>query len=202
MRLSLVSCAVLLCALPAAGDGDNALLTPPVIRALASIDSLPSKAVLDDALGPAAALGNLMAIARDQTIDLGLELRALRALPEYCPPAPQPCAAGVAVHDALAALVVSLGSAQLTAQDQLRLRAAVEALGATRSALVTDVDLLMTLLPGTGSRDVRTTVVRALGNLCSSAAIDPLSSYYFVEPSPQVKAAIMIALQNLRKCAS
>lgn len=200
MRFGLVSCAVVLCALPAAGD--NALLTPPVIRAIASIDSLPSKAVLDDAFGAQAALGNLLLLARDQTIDLGIELRAIRALPEYCPPAPQPCAAGAAVHDALAGLVVSLAAAQLTPQDLLRLRAAVEALGVTRSALATDVDLLMTVLRGNASRDVRATTVRALGNLCSSAAIDPLSGFYLVETSPQVKAAIMIAVQNLRKCAS
>jgi HEAT repeat protein len=81
----------------------------------------------------------------------------------------------------------------------LRLRAAVEALGATHSGLVTDVNKLLPLLDDP-SRDVRATVVQALRNTCNAQAITPLSMHYQVEPTEQVKLAIYAALRDLRQC--
>jgi len=196
MRLSAISCAVLLCALPA--DGNNALLTPPVIQALTSIDTIPSTVALNDAFGTQP-LDNLLSIALDDTIDLGIELRAIRALPAYCPALPQLCGPGTPVHDALI-LLIDGAAAQGTPHDLLRLRAAVEALGATHSGLADDVDKLMSLLGRSSSRDVRATVVRAIRNVCNSVAISQLGTYFFNEPSRQVQLAITAALQDLGRC--
>ncbi len=194
MTRGLVAGAVLLGTLPATGD--NALLAPPVVTALTSIDSLPSKAALDDAFGAPAALDNLLAVAGDHTVDLGIELRAIRALPAYCP---DPCGPGAPVHDGLIAFIDGFPAAQYTPQDLLRLRAAVEALGATRSKLASDVGELVPLLDH-ASRDVRATVVRALGSLCSNAALGPLNAHYPDERSLQVKYAITAAVQALDQC--
>ena len=197
MRLSAISCAVLLCALPA--DGSNALLTQPVIQALTSIDTIPSTVALNDAFGTQPPLDTLLLIARDPTIDLGIGLRAIRALPAYCPAQPQPCGPGTPVHDALI-LLIDGSAAQGTPHDLLRLRAAVEALGATHSGLAGDVDKLMSLLGSSSSRDVRATVVRAIRNVCNSVAISQLGTYFFNEPSRQVQLAITAALQDLGRC--
>ena len=196
MKRGLALGAVLLCALPATGD--NALLTLPVITALTSIDALPSKAALDDAFGAQAAQGQLLAVAGDHTTDLGIELRAIRALPAYCP---APCGPGEPAHDGLIALIDGFPAAQYTPQDLLRLRAAVEALGATRSMLASDVTELVPLLDH-GSRDVRATVVRALGSLCSNAALGPLEAHFPDERSLQVKYAITAAVQALGQCGN
>jgi HEAT repeat protein len=196
MTRGLYACAVLLSALPAAGD--NALLTVPVIAALTPIDSLPSKAALDDAFGAPTALDKLRAVASDQTVDLGIELRAIRALPVYCP---SPCVPGTPVHDGLIALIDGFPAAQYTPQDLLRLRAAVEALGATRSTLASDVTELVPLLDH-GSRDVRATVARALGSLCNNTALGPLNAHYAEERSLQVQVAITAALQALGRCGN
>lgn len=194
MRLPLISCAVLLCALPA--DGNDALLTPPVLQALTSIDAIPSKIALNDAFGTQPPLEALLSIALDPTIDLGIELRAIRALPAYCP---APCGPGTPVHDALTSLIDGYRSSPRAPHDLLRMRAAVEALGATHSGLLEDVDRLMSLLDN-DSRDVRATVVRAIRNICNSGAIIPLSDFFFTEPSRQVQLAITAALQDLGRC--
>lgn len=196
MRLPLVSCAVLLTALPA--DGTTALLPPPVFQALTLIDAVPSKDALDDAFGRQAPFDNLLSVALDRTIDLGIELRAIRALPAYCPLAPQICGAGSPAHDALVALVASQSSPG-TPPDLLRLRAAAEALGATHSGLLDDATQLMSLL-GNASRDVRATAIRAIRQVCNSDAIPPLKSYLPRESSPQVRIAITAAVQDLGLC--
>jgi HEAT repeat protein len=195
MTRGLYACAVFLCALPAAGD--NALLPPPVISALTSIDEVPSKAALDNAFG-ATALDNLLNIAGDHTADLGIELRAIRALPAYCS---TPCGLGVAAHDGLLALIDGFPAAQYTPQDLLRLLAAVEALGATHSKLATDVDELVPLLDHS-SRDVRATVARALGSLGNSAACAPLKAHNLNEQSLQVQYAISAAVRALARCGN
>lgn len=196
MTRGLYACAVLLCALPA--NGDNTLLPPPVITALTPIDSLPSKAALDNAFGPATALDKLLAVASDQTADLGIELRAIRALPAYCPSI---CVPGTPVHDGLIALIDGFPAAQYAPQDLLRLRAAVEALGATHSKLASDVTELVPLLDH-GSRDVRATVARALGSICNNTALGPLNAHYANERALQVKVAITAALQALGRCGN
>jgi len=53
-----------------------------------------------------------------------------------------------------------------------------------------------------GSRDVRATVVRALGSLCSSVALGPLEAHYPAERSLQVKYAITAAVQALGQCGN
>ena len=112
----------------------------------------------------------------------------LCALPSYCPAAPAVCGPGSVAHDTLVALIDSY-AAPRTPQDLLRLRAAVESLGATRSGLASDVDKLIPLL-GNGSRDVRATVVRALRNVCNMQAIPPLSLRLQSETTDQVRRAI------------
>lgn len=192
-----IALAVLLCALPAQGDLEH--LPAAVVDALTQIDSAPSKSALNDMFPtPQAALDNLRAIAVDHTIDLGVELRAIRALPAYCPALPLLCG-GTPVHDTLVSLIDEYARSPRAPQDVLRMRAAVEALGATGSGLATDVDKLLPLLDDP-SRDVRATVVRALRNICNGQAITPLSVRYQSEPTDQVKLAIYAALRDLRQC--
>jgi hypothetical protein len=199
MRLGLVSCAVVLCALPAYGD--PTMLPPGVVNALTPIEALPSKAALNAAFTPQSALDRLRELALDRTIDLGIEIRAIRAMPSYCPQGLQACGAGTTVHDSLVAMIMAEQVAQHTPQDLLRLRAAVEALGQTRTGLASDVDLLVPLL-GNPSRDMRATVVRAMINICNMQALAPLNKSYLTERVPQVKAEIAAALQDLPECTN
>jgi len=195
VRLRLLACVGLLCALPASGS--NALLTPPVVQALTSIDEVPSQTALDTAFGSQVAIDGLKAIADDPMVDLGIALPAIRALPAYCPRGPQACGLGT-VHDKLTSLVDGF-TALHQPQDSLRLRAAIEALGATRSGLASDAAELVALL-GNESRDVRAAAVGAIRNICSKAAIAPLSTHLFTEPSLQVRFAITTALRDLAQC--
>jgi hypothetical protein len=199
MRLGLVPCAAVLCALPAYGE--PTALPQSVVNALTPIDSVPSKSALNAAFPPQAALESLLSIALDRTSDLGIELRAIRALPSYCPPAPQLCGPGTVVHDSLVTLIISEQAALRTPKDLLRLRAAVEALGQTRTGLASDVDTLMPMMTSP-SRDLRATVVRALLNVCNMQAIAPLNKSYASERVPQVKAEIYAAVQDLRQCSN
>jgi hypothetical protein len=199
MRLQLVSCAVLLCALPASGD--NSLLNTRVVTALTPIDAVPSMSGLNDAFNnPVNALADLQQLARDPAVDLGIAIRAIRALPGYCPPLPQSCGAGTGVHETLIWLIDDYQALpQPGAQDLLRLRAAVEALGATDTVLDSDVDLLLPLLAHS-SRDVRATVVRALRSSCNDKATGALKALGLTEPSKQVQFAILSALQDREHC--
>jgi hypothetical protein len=199
MRLQLASCAVLLCALPAAGD--SSLLSPRVVTALTSIDAVPSIDVLNDAFNtPADALANLQQLARDPAIEFGIAIRAIRALPGYCPAPPVSCGTGTGVHETLIWLIDDYQALlQPSPQDLLRLRAAVEALGATHTVLDSDVDRLLPLLAH-GSRDVRATVVGALRSSCNARATAALKALGLNEPSEQVQFAILSALQDLEHC--
>jgi hypothetical protein len=195
----LLALAPVLFALPASGD--QAALPPAVVIALTPLDTLPSKSDVDSAFTPEPALDNLIAIARTSTADLGVALHAIRMLPLYCSDAAS-CGDGTPIHDTLFTIiseyVAVLGQSPLAPQDVLRLRAAVEALGAIRSALSNDADLLASpALIDHDSRDVRVTVVRALRMLSSCAAVNPLKQRNVNEPSPQVKLAIVGALQSL-----
>lgn len=195
MRARLIACAALLCALPASGE--NAPLPQVVINALTPIDSMPSKSALATVF--AAPLDSLRTIALDHSVDFGVELRAIRALPGYCPQAPTVCGPGTVVHDTLTALIDGYASSPHGPLDVLRLRAAVEALGVTRSRLSSDVDKVMPLI-NDGSRDVRVTVARALRGICNSQAIGPLNVRLSNEPTDQVRLAIFAALRDLRQC--
>jgi hypothetical protein len=194
MRRGVLGCAVLLCAMPAHGDLTS--LPPAVVDALTQIDASPSQATLNEMFStPQAALDNLRAIALDHTGDPGVQLRAIRALPVYCPAS---CGSTV-VHDALHVLIDHYNTTPHTPRSQLRLRAAVEALGATRTGLPSDVTKLVPLLADP-SRDVRLTVTHALRKVCSSTAIEPLRALFQTEPVKQVQNAISAALLDLRQC--
>jgi hypothetical protein len=199
MKLGLVSCAAVLCTLPAYGDPQA--LPQGVVNVLTPIDSVPSKSALNDAFPPQAALENLLSIARNREGDLGIAIRAIRALPSYCPQTPQLCGTGTVVHDSLVALIISEQAAQRTPKDLLRLRAAVEALGQTRTGLASDVDTLLPLMAHP-SRDLRATVARALLNVCNMKAIGPLNKSYVAERVAQVKAEIYAAIQDLDRCSN
>src|SRR6185436_4072245 len=102
MSRGVISCAVLLCALPA--QGDMTVLPPAVADALTQIDTPPQKSTLNEMFAtPDAALENLRLIALDPMVEFGAQLRAIRALPTYCPAAPQPCSA--TIHTTLVALI-------------------------------------------------------------------------------------------------
>jgi hypothetical protein len=213
MTPRLLAIAALLCALPASGDGFEP--TAAQIDALTAIDALPSKAVVDLAFasnpGPSPGLDALIALARGPTQDLGLQIRAIQALPQYC--VPTGCA-GTTVHDTLTAIVdgyrTELSNTVLIPEDLLRLRAAMEALGATQSGLQTDVDLLTApLLLHHPSRDVQVTAVRALRSLCSpdlcshDACVQDANAVRALRTGAdtQVDAAINRALQDLSRCS-
>lgn len=196
--------AALLCALPARGS--DTPLEPAVREALTPIDAPPSKVLVDYAFRGSSAVDRLIALASDSALDAAVQIRAIRMLPQYCLMLSGGCA-GTAVHDALVDLVQGYLTAlrqtpaiTLSAPDLLRLRAAVEALGATHSAMSSDVAVLTQdprALLRHPSRDVRVTVVRALRSLRSCAAIEPLRMLMTSETNTRVQPAILSALQNL-----
>lgn len=205
MKPRLLVIAALLSTLRATGA--NAPLTPAEAVALRSIDALPTAAQIDFAVGggSGSGLARLLELASDPTIDLGIQIRAIRLLPLYCPRPDENCR-GTPIHDALLAIVQGevaklgqAGPAGLSPQELLRLRAAVEALGATRSGLDADVAALTSApsLLDHPLRDVRVTAVRALRDLGSCAAVTPLQTRSPKEPVPQVQKAILNALQSL-----
>lgn len=128
MRARLAVFAVLLCALPASGDGVQ--LSDDQVDALTQIDTAPTRAQIDLGFG-ASGLASLVAIAKDAGKGLDLQLRAIRALPQYCA---TPICSGEP-HDSLSGIINGYLAAlpgALSPRDMLRLRAAIEALGATR----------------------------------------------------------------------
>lgn len=195
MRLPWIAAAAVLCALPARGDPPQ--LAPQVLDALTQLDELPSQTSLTDVLGllPDQAVVPLAQLARnaDGTVDLGVQLRAIHALATFCPPAPATCGLP---HDTLIEVIHAASTPAQTPSDVLRLRTAIEAIGATRSGLDSDVDELLPLLVNT-SRDVRATVARALPNLCNPQATGPLMVAYHREAVPQVQLEILSALDAL-----
>ncbi|HMG54329.1 MAG TPA: hypothetical protein VK601_12620, partial [Kofleriaceae bacterium] len=82
MKTRLIATAALLCALPASGGGVQP--TPEQIDALTPIDTQPSRAQVDLAFPSGASITGLIALATDPTQDLGLQIRAIRTLPQYC----------------------------------------------------------------------------------------------------------------------
>ena len=203
MNRRLLALSALLCAFPARGD------TPPdtaVVEALTPLDAQPSKVLVDQAFRGSSSVDRLLALANDSTINPAVQIRAIRMLPQYCPQPDENCA-GTTVHDGLRALVQGYVTAlrqapgiMLLPLDLLRLRAAVEALGVTRSELSSDVDLMAQdprALLHYSSRDLRVTVVRALRNLRSCAAIGPLQTMKSSERNQRIRSEILAALQGL-----
>lgn len=214
MTARLLVVAAILCAVPASGGSVDP--TPAQVDVLTAIDTPPTRAVVDlvfaSGPGPTPGLDALLALASDPARDLGLQIRALRALPQYC--LPTGCA-GTTVHDALAAIVdgyrTQLAAATaLAPADVLRLRVAMEALGATQSGLQADVDLLTSpALLHHPSRDVEVTAVHALRSLCSpdlcshDACLQDANAVRALRTGAdtQVDAAINRALADLAPCA-
>jgi hypothetical protein len=202
MRLGLVAGAAMLCALPA--HGESPVPSDRALDALTQLDVLPTAATLTDAFAPNPALADLAALAinADRTVDLGVQLRAIHALPTFCPSGAvnrAACGDGTVIHDTLIKVIDDQQRSQHGPQDVLALRAAVEALGATRSGLGSDVVELLPLL-GDGNRDVRATVARALHDICNIQAKAPLQARYSMEPVLQVRLEISNAIQDLGQC--
>jgi len=201
----LILAAAVLCALPA--QGANPTLSDDEVHVLTQVDAMPTREGLDEAFQPTGALARLPTIASDDAHDLGVQLRAI---PAYCPSAAGACGPETPSHDVLVDLIAryrDATDAEQAPQNTLRLRAAVEALGATRSGLPEDVDLLLTLLgdgakrvDGHPSLDVRAAAVAAVGELCNPDAKDVLFPYLF-DPSPQVVAKVRDALRDLELCS-
>lgn len=191
---------VALCALPARGSDP----TETELHTLTRIDALPTKEDIIRLTGVAGAIPQLRDWALDSTGDLGVQLRAIRALPHFCSPTcetdelepPHPA------HAALLDVLASLDPGDRSGRSILRLRAVIEALGEIQSGRQSDVDLLQPFL-GDASRDLRTTTARALGALCTpgkDATIFALRARYQTEPIVQVQRAIEAALRRLTLC--
>jgi len=207
MKTRLAVLALLLCTLRANGTGVQP--SDDQIDALTQIDTMPTRPQLDLAFGATGSLAALVAIARDASQGLDLQIRAIRALPQYCA---MPSCSGEP-HDSLTGIVnsyLAVLPGPLPPRDMLRLRAAIEALGATRTGLAGDVHLLaVSQLLRHPNRDVQVTTVHALRDVCSrglctrqtctedAAAVRALRSS---TGETQLDAAINSALQDLAQC--
>jgi HEAT repeat protein len=177
-----------------AASGDPLQLTQPVINALTPIDSVPSTTQLNTVFNnsEAEALSNLVSIAlSDGTVDIGVQLRAIRALSHYCT---APCG----THEAHTTLTTVATTPRYRdarhGSDLLVLRAAIEALGVLR--IPGDISLLVPLLDHP-SRDIRAATAHALRDLGNTQAIPALRARYQQEQSQQVKIAVSDALRVL-----
>ncbi len=185
--------AILALAVSAAAYGDVLVLTQPVINALTPIDSVPSSTQLTGVFNGSEieALNNLRLIALSQGVDLGVQLRAIRALPQYCQ---APCG----THDAHVALETIATTPRYRdarrGSDLLVLRAAIEALGVLR--IPGDVVILLSQLDHP-SRDLRAATAHALRDLGNTQAIPALRARYQQEQVQQVRIAISDALRVL-----
>jgi hypothetical protein len=189
-----------LCTLPARGQ-EGALEDEEIRYALTSIDTVFTKQDLQVVLGsPTHELELLRQWALGDK-DFGARLRAIRAIPYFCPEQP------VACRDAIIATLdyVDADDARLPGQKVLRMRAAIEALGAARTGNPADVTRLAAFL-NDSSRDLRVAAARALRDLCDPAAMAPLRARrtdaygHPVEQVKQVQLAIDEALAALAQC--
>lgn len=178
-------------------------LPQSVAAVLTNIDSVPTQTQLDFAFdNHDQATFGLAEIAADVHADVGVRMRAIHALSNYCV---APCNHGDTAHLALYDLVRSIGDEG--PQDIVILRAALEAIGPQRATdppppidpdHPTDVQLLLSHL-GSLSRDVRVAAVHGLRDLCNTQAITPLRQQQALEPmGGQVYQAITEALRVLQ----
>ncbi len=177
-----------------------------VLDTLGALDSAPTTVELNAAfMGSASTTAQSLAtITADTTNDIGVRLRAIHALGQYCPlPGdPPPCADTDPSHVALTDLITTLGGENLQANggsDLLLLRAAIETLGPLQVS--TDAPALVTLLDHP-SRDIRASTANALRDLCNTdqATTDALRTRLGHETVDQVKLAITDALSVLGEC--
>jgi len=189
---------VLALAVTGGAYGDALVLTQPVINALTPIDSLPSSSQLNSVFNDseAEALSNLSTIALSQgTVDVGVQLRAIRALTHYCQ---APCGTHE-VHTTLETIATTPRYRDARrGSDLLVLRAALESLGVLR--IPDDIAILVPQLDHP-SRDIRATAAHALRDLGNTQAIPALRLRYQLEdpmrPGEQVRIAISDALRVL-----
>jgi hypothetical protein len=185
MRRALPLAALLVAAMLVTARSDTAQLAPPVAAALTPIDTVPSKAELDQVFGQQAQPALIPIALSGPGSDVGIQLRAIRALTHY---------PGATTHDALVTLLQRYQAAS-TGSDLLLLRAAIEALGLLQTAA--DLDQLVPFLEIEASRDLRATTAHALRDLGNPAAIEPLRARYRRERTAQVRLAISEALRVL-----
>jgi len=204
MRPGLLVVAVVF-ALPARGEGLATELTLDERHALTAIDIVVTPEVLDGVLQ---APDDPQRIARLKDIalsteDLGVRLRAIRALPHYCSATCRSdgVSTGDPAHLAVRRVLQSLDSSDHSGPGILKLHATLEALGATKSGLTQDVSLIAPFL-GHSTGDVRATAARALTDMCNPAALDPLRDRLPIEPVEQVRLAISAALRDLDQCGN
>ena len=188
-------------AVGAAASADSIQLTAPMTHVLTPIDSLPSSSQIDAVHGGRdQARENLQAIALGQGVvigesgaDVGIQIRAVRALTQYCD---APCSASEA-HTTLVTLATTPRYRDARrGSDLLVLRAAIESLGVL--GVHTDLDLLLPHLSHP-SRDIRAATAHALGDLGNTQAIVPLQAREQVEQVGQVGHAISEALRVLEQ---
>ncbi|HWO25951.1 MAG TPA: HEAT repeat domain-containing protein [Kofleriaceae bacterium] len=187
-----------LCTLPARGHQGE--VAPEILYALTSIDTVFTKQDLEAVLASPNEVAQLRELATGN-YDFGLRLRAIRAIPHFCAEQAVEC------RDAILAVLdyVDADDSRLPGQKILRLRAAIEALGAARTGHPEDVMRLVAFLSD-GSRDLRVAAIRALRDLCDPAAIEPLRRRLIdgngrpVETVKQVQLAIDEALTTLAQC--
>lgn len=186
---------VLVLALAAFADDTPPFATvSPSDYAMTQIDTVPTKDEIVKLFGPAP-VDDLRDLINGDG-DFGVQLRAIAALPRFCT---GNCTSGEP-HDTIVSVLGSIDPADRTGTTILRLRAAIEALGAARSGLTSDVNRLVPFLDN-ASRDIRVATARALRDLCNTQAIVPLRVRYEQEQVPQVRLAISAALRDLGQCS-
>jgi hypothetical protein len=189
-----------LCALPAHGEVQLSMSAEHV---LTSINDLPTRDDLESAFSPMPAIQGLQSIIldTDANADLGLQLRAIRTLPQFCSAncqGDQAHALLVGVISSYNALKASDPVAASGFKPTLRVRAAIEAIGVAN--VIDDLSVIVGFLENS-SRDIRVTTAQALRNLCNTEAIAPLGARLGHEPVEQVRQAISSALRVLNTCS-
>jgi hypothetical protein len=177
-------------AFAATARGSEAL-SIPIQNTLTATDTVPTTSEIDTVFTDhATALSSLSSIAQDPGTDVGIRIRALHALTNYCT---APCADADAAHQALVQFIMASAGDQ-TGTTIVMLRGAIEALGPQRVG--TDLPLLVPLLAHP-SRDIRAATAHALRDLCNTQAITPLRTQLGSETTDQVRLAISEALRIL-----
>jgi HEAT repeat protein len=163
-------------------------LPAPQVAALSGIDvpitGQRGKDLIESAFG-ASPLAELIDVAHDPEQDVGVRLRAYRAIGLY---------ETNMARTALTAHLAELAAAT-SGPDLLLLRAAIEALGQQHDP--SDVDTLEDFLDFADSRDIRAATADALRQIGSTTAVSALQAQLSNESEPQVRFAIERALRDL-----
>jgi hypothetical protein len=158
----------------------------PAVDVLTAIDSVPEREQVQRALGSdAEAELQRISLASLDTVDAGVQVRAVRALAHF--------------DNGHATLLAVLARDDIArgrnGTSVVVQRTALDALATFGKT--TDVSLFVDYLNADYNRDVRATAARALGDLGDPSAIEPLRTRFSKEPSPQVKFEISDSLHKL-----